>query len=144
MPELEFLEKLSNISFPILTLLLSFVFLTRYFWPWWTGPREEERRRQWNEIQKAQVARDNQLRAITADYTEALKAYQNGFSAQSSAEHQSLNNKLDGARGELLRAVAQIGNVTAELFQANNKRLDDWRREVSYLLALVREEKQAG
>ena len=145
MTELEIFEKIATVSFPTLLVILGYLFLSKSLWPWFTGPHQEEKRRRWQAKHDSDSLRDRQLERVVAEYMDTLKMYQNGYSAQSALEHQELNARIDDTREELsekvnglqaefLKSIARLGNIIADLFTANNRRIEEWRRDIANVI----------
>lgn len=131
--EFELLTQIADISFPIVFLVIISQSVRKVwsdFWPWFTGTYWIAREARWERIQQEQAERDRRLERVTDQFLGTLQRYQNGYASRQTEEHRATN-----------RAIAQLGNVMAELFQAQNRQLADWHRDTIHLIALVRDEK---
>lgn len=133
------IPQILDLSFPFLLLILTYWFASRHFWPWYTGPHQERRDAQWKAEHEAQVGRESLLRDIMRDFTETLKAQQNGLMSAVEGGKTEILAAIGAAHSSTQSTVSSVGSEMINYFGENNRRLDEWRKDIAHLIRIQHE-----
>lgn len=82
-------------------IIFLFVFLVKYFWPWFTGPYQEQLQCKWKAQVDKEKAKEAWVREMMDTIINITKEYQNGWRAASAAEHAEIIMRVEAYHNEV-------------------------------------------
>lgn len=134
---LQLLQDLSNVGLPFAFLFLTWYFLDRRFWPWFTGPYQVQKQRRFEFDRNTETERQRAMGEITRTFAETIDNLQTRTGEKTATQHAEILTAVQKMHVDTTKAISQTGAALARQTNDQSQKLDRWMESVAMMLEIL-------